>query len=77
MGAGLKLSSSSAEITSLSAAAVSRLPIAHYAVDSAVNQATRQIGSVLGATLTVALVGHAALKVQTLMLCSWCMVLWH
>ena len=49
-------------LPSLSAAAVSRLPIAHYAVGSAVNQATRQIGSVLGVALTVALVGHAALQ---------------
>ncbi|MDE2370457.1 MAG: MFS transporter [Burkholderiales bacterium] len=48
-------------LPSLSAAAVSRLPVAHYAVGSAVNQATRQIGSVLGVALTVALLGHAAL----------------
>lgn len=48
-------------LPSLSAAAVSRLPPAHYAVGSAVNQATRQIGSVLGVALTVALLGHAAL----------------
>ena len=39
-----------------------RLPVAHYAVGSAVNQATRQIGSVLGVALTVALLGHAALQ---------------
>ena len=49
-------------LPSLSAAAVSRLPMAHYAVGSAVNQATRQIGSVLGVALTVALLGHAALQ---------------
>ena len=49
-------------LPSLSAAAVSRLPVAHYAVGSAVNQATRQIGSVLGVALTVALLGHAALE---------------
>jgi EmrB/QacA subfamily drug resistance transporter len=48
-------------LPSLSAAAVSRLPMAHYAVGSAVNQATRQIGSVLGVALTVALLGHATL----------------
>ena len=36
--------------------------MAHYAVGSAVNQATRQIGSVLGVALTVALLGHAALQ---------------
>lgn len=49
-------------LPSLSAAAVNRLPVAHYAVGSAVNQATRQIGSVLGVALTVALVGHATLQ---------------
>ncbi|MEY3124944.1 MAG: hypothetical protein RLZZ573_1464 [Pseudomonadota bacterium] len=49
-------------LPSLSAAAVSRLPVAHYAVGSAVNQATRQIGSVLGVALTVALLGHATLQ---------------
>ncbi len=49
-------------LPSLSASAVSRLPVAHYAVGSAVNQATRQIGSVLGVALTVALLGHAALQ---------------
>ncbi|GAP38347.1 MFS transporter [Piscinibacter sakaiensis] len=48
-------------LPSLSAAAVSRLPAAHYAVGSAVNQATRQIGSVMGVALTVALLGDAAL----------------
>lgn len=48
-------------LPSLSAAAVSRLPVAHYAVGSAVNQATRQIGSVLGVALTVALLGNATL----------------
>ena len=46
-------------LPSLAAAAVSRLPVAHYAVGSAVNQATRQIGSVLGVAITVALLGHA------------------
>ncbi len=49
-------------LPSLSAAAVSRLPVAHYAVGSAVNQATRQIGSVLGVALTVALLGHTGLQ---------------
>lgn len=49
-------------LPSLSAAAVSRLPIDHYAVGSAVNQATRQIGSVLGVAITVALLGHATLQ---------------
>ena len=49
-------------LPSLSAAAVNRLPVAHYAVGSAVNQATRQIGAVLGVAFTVALVGHATLQ---------------
>lgn len=49
-------------LPSLSAAAVNRLPVAHYAVGSAVNQATRQIGSALGVAITVALLGHAALQ---------------
>jgi len=49
-------------LPSLSAAAVSRLPAAHYAVGSAVNQATRQIGSVLGVAITVALLGQATLQ---------------
>ena len=49
-------------LPSLSAAAVNRLPVAHYAVGSAVNQATRQVGSVLGVALTVALLGNAALQ---------------
>jgi predicted MFS family arabinose efflux permease len=42
----------------LSGAAVSRLPPDHYAVGSAVNQATRQIGSVIGVAVTVLLIGH-------------------
>lgn len=49
-------------LPSLSAAAVSRLPAAHYAVGSAVNQATRQIGSALGVALTVALLAHQPLQ---------------
>lgn len=49
-------------LPSLSDAAVARLPPAHYAVGSAVNQATRQIGSVLGVAITVALLGHAVLQ---------------
>ena len=54
MGVGLVL-------PSLSAAAVNRLPSAQYAVGSAVNQATRQIGSVMGVAITVLLLGHAGL----------------
>ncbi len=49
-------------LPSLSAAAVNRLPLAHYAVGSAVNQATRQIGSVLGVALTVMWIGHGHLQ---------------
>lgn len=49
-------------LPSLSAAAVNRLPADQYAVGSAVNQATRQIGSVMGVALTVLLLGHAGLQ---------------
>ena len=49
-------------LPSLSAAAVNRLPVKQYAVGSAVNQSTRQIGSVLGVAITVALLGHATLQ---------------
>jgi EmrB/QacA subfamily drug resistance transporter len=49
-------------LPSLAGAAVSRLPAEHYAVGSAVNQATRQIGSVLGVAITVALIGHAGVQ---------------
>jgi EmrB/QacA subfamily drug resistance transporter len=46
-------------LPSLSGAAVAGLPPAQYAVGSAVNQATRQLGSVLGVAITVLLVGQA------------------
>lgn len=49
-------------LPSLSGAAVMGLPAQHYAVGSAVNQATRQIGAVLGVALTVLLLGHAQLQ---------------
>ncbi|MDP9097135.1 MAG: MFS transporter, partial [Pseudomonadota bacterium] len=55
MGVGMVL-------PSLSAAAVNRLPADQYAVGSAVNQATRQIGSVLGVAITVLVLGHGALQ---------------
>lgn len=45
-------------LPSLAAAAVNRLPHDQYAVGSAVNQATRQIGSVLGVAITVLLLAH-------------------
>ncbi|HEX5393226.1 MAG TPA: DHA2 family efflux MFS transporter permease subunit [Rhodocyclaceae bacterium] len=48
-------------LPSLSGAAVSHLPSEHYAVGSAVNQAVRQIGSVIGVALTVLLLGRASL----------------
>ncbi len=48
-------------LPSLSAAAVNRLPADQYAVGSAVNQATRQIGSVMGVAITVLLLGHSGL----------------
>ncbi len=59
---GLLLSGTSVGMVlpSLSGAAVSRLPAAHYAVGSAVNQATRQIGAVIGVALTVLLLGRGA-----------------
>ncbi|WP_203561428.1 MFS transporter [Ideonella livida] len=44
-------------LPALSAAAVARLPPARFGVGSAVNQAVRQMGSVLGVAATVALVG--------------------
>jgi EmrB/QacA subfamily drug resistance transporter len=47
-------------LPSLSGAAVAQLPTSHYAVGSAVNQAIRQIGSVLGVALTVLLLGHVS-----------------
>lgn len=48
-------------LPSLAGAAVSRLPAEHYAVGAAFNQATRQIGGVLGVAITVGLLGHAQL----------------
>ena len=61
---GLFLSGASVGLVlpSLSGAAVSRLPAQHYAVGSAVNQATRQIGAVIGVAITVLLLGHGALQ---------------
>ena len=46
-------------LPSLSGAAVARLAPARFGVGSAVNQAIRQVGSVLGVAATVALVGQA------------------
>ena len=50
-------------LPSLSAAAVNRLPLHQYAVGSAVNQATRQIGAVFGVALTVLMLGHGTLAI--------------
>lgn len=49
-------------LPSLSGAAVSHLPSDQYAVGGAVNQAIRQIGSVMGVALTVLLLGAAGLQ---------------
>lgn len=61
---GLMLSGIGVGMTlpSLAAAAVNKLPPDQYAVGSAVNQATRQIGSVMGVAITVLLLGHAGLS---------------
>lgn len=49
-------------LPSLSAAAVAHLPPARFGIGSAVNQAIRQVGAVLGVALAVALLGrHATL----------------
>jgi EmrB/QacA subfamily drug resistance transporter len=85
---GLILSGASVGLVlpSLSGAAVSQLPPQHYAVGSAVNQATRQIGAVIGVAITVLLLGqgtaqradfnlvyglHATLALVTAMLCAF------
>lgn len=47
---------------SLSGAAVSYLPTDHYAVGGAINQAIRQIGSVIGVALTVLFLGSPVLQ---------------
>ena len=47
-------------LPSLSAAAVSRLNPARFGVGSAINQSIRQIGTVLGVAVTVALLGGAS-----------------
>jgi EmrB/QacA subfamily drug resistance transporter len=46
-------------LPSLSAAAVAELPPSRFGIGSAVNQAVRQIGSVLGVALAIVLVGRA------------------
>ena len=61
---GLLLSGASVGLVlpSLSAAAVSKLPAQSYAVGSAVNQATRQIGAVIGVAIIVLLLGQGPLQ---------------
>lgn len=49
-------------LPSLSGAAVSHLPSDHYSVGSAINQAIRQIGSVMGVAFIVLLLGGASLN---------------
>lgn len=49
-------------LPSLAGAAVSHLPSEHYAVGGAVNQAIRQIGSVMGVALTILLLGGDGLR---------------
>jgi EmrB/QacA subfamily drug resistance transporter len=61
---GLFLSGASVGLVlpSLAGAAVSKLPAQHYAVGSAVNQATRQIGAVIGVAVTVLLLGRGVVE---------------
>ncbi len=49
-------------LPALSGAAVAHLPPARFGIGSAVNQAVRQVGSVMGVAFTVALLGHASLS---------------
>ncbi len=47
---------------SLSGAAVHGLPAKDYAIGSAINQATRQIGSVVGVAITIVLLARINLQ---------------
>jgi EmrB/QacA subfamily drug resistance transporter len=58
-------------LPSLSAAAVAHLPPARFGVGSAVNQAVRQMGAVLGVALTVALAGRAAPQLADFRTLCW------
>jgi hypothetical protein len=49
-------------LPSPSGAAVSKLPPEHNVVDSAVNQATRQIAAVIGVAITVVLLGNGVVQ---------------
>ena len=53
-------------LPSLSGAAVAQLPRADYALGSAVNQATRQFGSVLGVAIAIAILGESGTQGESL-----------
>ncbi len=58
-------------LPSLSGAAVASLGPAHFGAGSAVNQAMRQFGSVVGVALTVVLLGEQALQLTSFQHLSW------
>ncbi len=58
-------------LPSLSGAAVASLGPAHFGAGSAVNQAMRQFGSVVGVALTVVLLGDQALQLAAFQHLSW------
>ena len=58
-------------LPSLSGAAVASLGPAHFGVGSAVNQAMRQFGSVVGVALTVVLLGDSTLQLADFQRLSW------
>lgn len=61
-------------LPSLSAAAVAHLPRARFGVGSAVNQAVRQIGGVLGVALTVAIIGEARFDLADFEAVGWAQI---
>ena len=58
-------------LPSLSGAAVASLGPAHFGAGSAVNQAMRQFGSVVGVALTVVLLGDSTLQLAAFQRLSW------
>ncbi|WP_058087718.1 MFS transporter [Aquabacterium parvum] len=58
-------------LPSLSGAAVASLGPAHFGAGSAVNQAMRQFGSVVGVALTVVLLGDPSLQLASFQRLSW------
>lgn len=58
-------------LPSLSGAAVASLGPAHFGAGSAVNQAMRQFGSVVGVALTVVLLGEQVLQLASFQRLSW------